>query len=415
MLPDASPTPRSVVVVGAGLAGARTVGALRDHGFDGPVTLLGDEGVPPYDRPPLSKELFARPEPAWLSGELDTDVTELADARLAARATALDVRDDGVRVSTDDGDVTADAVVLAVGSRAVSPWADALTLHSAADADRLRDRLRPGSRLVVVGAGWVGAEVAGVAAARGVDVTVVEAAAAPLERQLGDVGARTVPWYAEAGVGLRLATPVLDVDAGGVRTATGRLGADVVLAAVGARPATAWLEASWPDLALTADGRVPVDGAGRWRSDAAPELRQRVWAVGDCAARPHPVFGTVPGGHWSSALTDPDATVRELLALPAVPHPPAPYVFSQQLGHDLAFFGVRHGDEDVVVRPLGAGWAALYLAPGAGPRRVLRAAVVADSPRDVGGLRRLLGGAGAVEVDLDRAADPAVRWRDLPL
>lgn len=139
----ASPAPRSVVVVGAGLAGARTVAALRAHGFDGPVTLLGDEGVPPYDRPPLSKELFSRPEPAWLAGEIDTDVTQLADARLAARATGLDVGVDGVRVATDGGDVTADAVVLAVGSRAVSPWPDAVTLHSAADAERLRERLRP--------------------------------------------------------------------------------------------------------------------------------------------------------------------------------------------------------------------------------------------------------------------------------
>ncbi|WP_402372294.1 NAD(P)/FAD-dependent oxidoreductase [Isoptericola rhizosphaerae] len=405
----ASPAPRSVVVVGAGLAGARTVAALRAHGFDGPVTLLGDEGVPPYDRPPLSKELFSRPEPAWLAGEIDTDVTQLADARLAARATGLDVGVDGARVATDGGDVTADAVVLAVGSRAVSPWPDAVTLHSAADAERLRERLRPGSRLVVVGAGWVGAEVAGVAAAQGVDVTVVEAAAAPLERQLGDVGARTVPWYAEAGVDLRLATPVLDVDDAGVTTAEGRLDADTVLAAVGARPATAWLPFD-----LTADGRVPVDAAGRWAADAPEEIRQRVWAVGDCAARPHPVFGTVPGGHWSSALTDPEATVLDMLGRSDAPRPAAPYVFSQQLGHDLAFFGVRHGDEDVVVRPLAAGWAALYLAPGAGPRRGLRAAVVADSPRDVGGLRRLLGRPRAVEVDLDRAADPDVRWRDLP-
>ncbi|WP_277208763.1 NAD(P)/FAD-dependent oxidoreductase [Isoptericola croceus] len=402
-----SATPRSVVVIGAGLAGARTVAALRTHGFEGPVTLLGDEGVPPYDRPPLSKELFTRSEPAWLADELGADVTSLADTRLAARATRLEVHDAGVHVTTDDGDVQADAVVIAVGSRAVSPWPTALTLHSAADADRLRDRLRPGSRLVIVGAGWVGAEVAGVAAARDVDVTVVEAAATPLARQLGDIGVRTVPWYSDAGVSLRLATPVLDVDAGGVTTAAGRLDADTVLAAVGARPATAWL-----GLDLTADGRVPVDAAGRWLSDAPWETRRRVWAVGDCAARPHPVFGAVPGGHWSSALTDPEASVLEMLGRSQT-RPTTPYVFSRQLGHDLAFFGVRHGDEDVVVRPLASGWAALYLMPEDGPRRVLRAAVVADSPRDVVGLRRLLGRPGAVEVDLDRAVDPGVRWRDL--
>lgn len=132
------------MVVGAGIAGARTVLELRAQGFDGRVTLLGAEGVAPYDRPPLSKHLLDRPAPAWLSDELGADALAAADdVRLGTPATGLRVDEDGVRVGTADGDVVADAVVVATGARAVRPpaWADALTLHTAADAERLRAAL----------------------------------------------------------------------------------------------------------------------------------------------------------------------------------------------------------------------------------------------------------------------------------
>ncbi|TKR21828.1 pyridine nucleotide-disulfide oxidoreductase, partial [Cellulomonas hominis] len=142
--PGSPPAPRSVVVVGAGIAGARTVLELRAQGFDGRVTLLGAEGVAPYDRPPLSKHLLDRPAPAWLSDELGADaLTAADDVRLGSPATGLAVDDDGVRVGTADGEVAADAVVVATGSAAVRPaaWQGALTLHTAADAERLRAAL----------------------------------------------------------------------------------------------------------------------------------------------------------------------------------------------------------------------------------------------------------------------------------
>lgn len=415
------PAPRSVVVVGAGLAGAQTVAALRTHGFDGRITLLGAEGVPPYDRPPLSKELLTRPEPVWLSTDLGVDVEALADdVRLADPALALASGPDGVVVTTARGEVAADAVVLAVGSVPIVPpgFAASSLLHTAADADRLRTALRAGGgrRLVIVGAGWIGAEVAGVAAGAGADVTVLEAAGAPLSRQLGPgVGAHLAGWYGAAEVRLRTGAAVAAVEDSGVVLADGEhVPADLVLTAVGARPASAWLEGALP---LDARGALLVDGDGRVPG------HPRVWAVGDVASRAHPVFGTVPGGHWSAALHDPDPTVRAMLGVEPAGTGHAPYVFSQQLGHDLALLGlpVTTGPDasPVVLRgtPGEGPWAALYLDPAEGVDGALdgvatvRAVLLVDSPRDVGGVRRLMSRGEPLRLDLAKATDPAVRLK----
>ncbi len=436
--PAADPgPPASVVVVGAGLAGAQTVGALRRRGYAGRVTLLGAEGVGPYDRPPLSKELLSRPSPAWLAEDLGVDVETLADeVRLADPAVRLERRsapEGGTwEVTTRSGERrTADAVVLAVGSTPVRPdgWEHARLLHTVRDAEALRGALRPGLRLVIVGAGWIGAELAGVAAGAGAHVTVLEAAPAPLRRQLGPaVGAHLAPWYAAAGAELVTGAAVAEVRPDGVRLADGReLPADLVLAAVGARPATDWLDGAVP---RDVRGSVPVDATG-----AVPGL-DGLWAVGDCATREHPLLGAVPGGHWSAALHDPDATVAALLGDEPDGPGHAPYVFSQQLGHDLALFGVPAEGDDVLFRgdPSGGtggheGWAAFYLAPGAasdspsdggttadgGPgRRVteVRAVLLVDSPRDVGPVRKAMNRTGRLRVDLDVALDPARRLRD---
>ncbi|MCP2264931.1 Reductase C-terminal [Promicromonospora thailandica] len=448
------------MVVGAGLAGAQTAAALRTHGFTGRLTVLGAEGVPPYDRPPLSKELLKRTEPVWLADDLGVDLTALADdVRLTDPAVRLQVDRERVVVRTASGDeVVADAVVLACGSVPVRPdgWDAAVTLHTAEDAERLRAALVPGARLVVVGAGWIGAEVAGVAAGAGARVTVVEAGPVPLERQLGRrVGGLLAPWYDDAGVTLVTGVAVDQVTEPGdgaddgtrVVLADGRvLEADLVLAAVGARPATRWLAGSLP---MESNGALRVNRAGRFMGLHAPtdpaghlhlDALRRVWAVGDVATREHPVFGPVPGGHWSAALHDPEPTVRALLGLderaaepehvrerlglaPVPAH--APYVFSQQLGHDLALFGLPSPFDEVVLRgtPGGTGgWAALYLerALDRHPRRTaeghrvatVRAVLLVDSPREVGQVRKLMNRGVPLEVDLDRALDPAVRLRD---
>lgn len=400
--------PRCVVVVGGGLAAAGTVAALRAEGFGGRLTVLGAEGIPPYDRPPLSKELLSRPEPVWLSADLGLDLAAADDVRLAEPATALTTDGDGFTVRTAAGEVVADAVVLAAGAHAVVPagWAGARTLHTAADADALRPLLTPAARLVVVGAGWIGAEVAGVAAAAGVQVTVVEAAAAPLAAALGPaVGALTLPWYAERGVRLITGTPVTDVAPDAVRLADGEvLQADVVLVAVGARPSSGWLRDVLP---LAADGSVLVDEAYRTVGGPAGLL-----AVGDLARRRSPRHGWVPGGHWDGALRGPAIAVRALLGRDPsdAPHDPAPYVFSTQLGHQLTLYGQPAASDDVMLRgdPAGA-FGALWFTAGTDE---LTAALSVDRPRDVAAARRLFAGPALPRLDRAAAADADRPLRD---
>ncbi len=440
------PAPRSVVVVGAGLAGARTAAALRTAGFAGKLTVLGAEGVAPYDRPPLSKELLSRPDPAWLSDDLGIDLPALADdVRWADPAVALEPRPPRVRTASGEV-IAADAVVLAVGAHARRPagWVGVRTLHTAADAERLRAVVRPGARLVIIGAGWIGAEVAGVAAAAGARVTVIEAAPSPLAAPLGaEVGALTAPWYAEAGVTLRTGMLVAGVAPGLVRLADGEvIEADAVLAAVGAAPTTDWLRGVVP---LRPGGGLSTDPVGRVLGpDGTPA--PGLWAVGDCADRADPRFGRVPGGHWSAALHDPDPTARAILGLDPAAPPPAPYLFSQQLGHDLALIG-RPGPGLAVVHrryPGGPGRLAWYVdgahggaagtgratAPGTAPGTVagtapgtvagtapgtvrLGAILAVDAHRDVGPARRLFGGPELPHIDPAAAGDPAVPLRSV--
>ena len=370
--------------------------------------MLGAEGVPPYDRPPLSKELLSRPEPVWLSADLGLDLAAADDVRLAEPATALTTDGDGFTVRTATGEVVADAVVLATGAHAVVPagWAGARTLYTAADADALRPLLTPAARLVVVGAGWIGAEVAGVAAASGVQVTVVEAAAAPLAMALGPaVGALTVPWYAERGVRLITGTPVTDVAPDAVRLADGEvLQADVVLVAVGVRPSSGWLRDVLP---LASDGSVLVDEAYRAVGGPAGLL-----AVGDLARRRSPRHGWVPGGHWDGALRGPVIAVRALLGRDpsSVPDDPAPFVFSTQLGHQLALFGRPGASDDIVLRgdPAGA-FGALWFTAGTDE---LTAALSVDRPRDVAAARRLFAGPALPHLDRAAAADAGRALRD---
>lgn len=435
---DALPGPASgpsVVVVGAGLAGAQTVAALRAGGALGRITVLGAERVAPYDRPPLSKELFTRPVPAWVKDETGADVEVLADETVLddPAVSLVPGRDGGPSVVTTASGrrLVADVVVLACGSEPVRPagWASARTLHTLADAAVLRDELTAGRRLVCVGAGWIGAELAGAAAAVGVEVTVVEAAAVPLHRQLGpEVGALLRTWYDTAGVTLVTGVTVTSVGPEGVHVDHGThremLGADVVVAAVGARPATSWLDGAVPrglrgEVLTDAHGRVlaaahrnhvpaAADGDDVLADTAAyvPDAPQpAVWAVGDCASRTDPVWGHVHGGHWSAALLDPGTVARSVLGLDVVPVP-APYVFSKQLGHDLALFGLPDaGSDRVVLRgdPAAGGWVACYVSD----EGLVTGMLVVDSPREVAAARRLMA-LGPARLDLGLVTDPGV-------
>ncbi|WP_433257000.1 NAD(P)/FAD-dependent oxidoreductase [Streptosporangium sp. CA-135522] len=338
---------RSIAVVGASLAGLSAARALRGQGFDGRLTLIGTERHRPYDRPPLSKDFLAgRMSEADLA--LETDDEDLGAAwRLGVTATGLDPRDRGVLLG-DGTTVRADGIVIATGATARRlPGSDGLdgvhTLRSLDDARALRADLVPGRSLVVIGAGFIGAEVASTARELGLDVTVVETAPAPFAGSLGaEMGAVVASLHGDHGV--RLICGV------GVRalTGTGRvngvlldddrvLPADVVLVGIGARPNVEWLGGSGLQLAngvlCDAGGATGVPG---------------VVAVGDCAAWFDPAVGQHHRvEHWTGALQRPAAAAVTLLSGGmTVPEPPRPpYFWSDQYGTKIQFVGhARPGD-----------------------------------------------------------------------
>jgi NADPH-dependent 2,4-dienoyl-CoA reductase/sulfur reductase-like enzyme len=381
--------PRSVVVVGAGLAGAQTVVALRSRGFAGRVLLVGAEDAPPYDRPPLSKEvLLGRAE----DSRLDVDWSALdAELRLGAAVGSLDAARD-----------LADAVVLATGAlpRTLPGAAEAgaLTLHTLEDCRALRARLRPGVRLVVVGAGWIGAEVATAARAAGAEVTVVEAGPTPVPSALPPaLAAPMADWYAEGGARLVLGTAVAEIAPGAVGLADGaELGADAVLVGIGARADTGWLAGS--GIGLDADGRVAADASLRTSVDG-------VVAAGACASWPSTRYGRrLSMEHWDHALRSPEVAAASAVGADAT-YDPVPYVWSEQWGRVFQHAGSPDLDGELVERRAEDGTWAAFKVDGA---RLL-AVVAVDRHRDVAQARTLMG--RRTPVDPERLADPGVPVR----
>jgi len=392
-----SSSPERIVVAGGGLAGLRTVEELRSLGYAGAITLIGAENRPPYDRPPLSKQL--------MTGEVD-DTTLRAELDSLGAAFRLGERaeqvGDGV-LRTDRGEYPFDRLVIATGARPVAlpgPGRQRF-LRTIDDALALRDTLVPGARLVIVGAGWIGAELATAAAASGCRVSVVEASSAPLTGAIGaEVGAVTGPWYAEAGVELLLGQPVESVEEGGLALAGGGwLAADEIVTAVGVRPEVGWLESS----PLRLENGVAVD----------EQLRSSVpgvYAVGDCAAFWSARFGRrMRTEHWDTALRAP-AVLAANLAGGSERYDPVPYFWSEQFGRMLQYVGDHRGADRLVWRGDTASdrWAACWLA---GER--LTAVLTVGLPRDVQQGRRLI--ESAVPVDVGKVADPAVPLREAVL
>lgn len=386
--------PGNVVVAGAGLAGLRVVEELRGQGYGGAVTLIGAEHRPPYDRPPLSKKV--------MKGELDdtglrADLESLAvDLRLGESATELR---DHVLV-TDAARYEWDALVLATGASPVRlpGGGPQHVLRTADEALALRDLLKPGTSLIIVGAGWIGAELATAAAGRGSEVTVLEAADTPLAAAVGaEVGGTTIPWYAEAGVELRLGESVAAVEPGGVALSDGSwLAADVVVTAVGVRPAVSWLTGSGVRL----DNGIAVDAQLR---SAVPG----VYAVGDCASFWSGRYQRqLRFEHWDIALHAPAVAAANVLG-GSTEYDPVPYFWSEQFGRMVQYAGWHGGAERLIWRgdPAAAKWAALWLT---GDRLV--AALTVGLPRDLMQARRLIE-AGS-RTDPDKLADPGITVRD---
>lgn len=300
---------RHVVVVGAGMAGVQSAVALREAGFTGPVTLIGAEPHQPYDRPPLSKAvLLGKAEDSAF--DIDFEALDIT-LRLGLDVTALRAADHVL--DTADGPVPYDALVLATGAEPMTlPGAEGVPgvhlLRTLDDAARLRPVLDRQHDVVVVGAGWIGAEFATAARAAGCAVTVVEAAARPLAGALpAEVAAPMAAWYADSGAELLTGARVDHVEEGAVVLADGRvLPAGAVVVGIGARPATRWLAGS--GVALGPDGSVTADSALR---TSLPD----VYAVGDCASFPSARYGTrLLVHHWDNALQGPRTAAAAIMA-----------------------------------------------------------------------------------------------------
>ncbi|MEU8453440.1 NAD(P)/FAD-dependent oxidoreductase [Streptomyces griseoaurantiacus] len=391
------PAGRRVVIVGAGMAGVQTAVALREQGFTGSVTLIGAEPHQPYDRPPLSKAvLLGKAE----GSAFDIDFEALGIGLRLGRE-VLGVRPGEHLLDTAEGPEPYDVLVLATGAEPVTlPGTEGVPgvhlLRTLDDAERLRPVLAEGQDLVVVGAGWIGAEFATAAREAGCAVTVVEAAGRPLAGTLpAEVAVSMADWYAESGAVLRTHARVARVEPGAVVLEDGaRLPAGAVVVGIGARPATGWLAGS--GIALGAHGEVLADD--RLRS-SAPD----VYAVGDCASFPSARYGErLLVHHWDNALQGPRTVAAHIAGEEADPYDPVPYFWSEQFGRFVQYAG-HHAEADTLVwrgDPAQAAWSVCWLQDGR-----LVALLAVGRPRDLAQGRRLIE-AGA-RMDPALLPDPA--------
>jgi 3-phenylpropionate/trans-cinnamate dioxygenase ferredoxin reductase subunit len=387
--------PERTVVTGAGLAGLRTVEELRRRGYSGQVTLVGAEQRPPYDRPPLSKKVLT----SGIDPSLQADFAALeVDFRPGETAVALEYQD--AALVTNHDKYGFDHLVIATGAVPVAlpgPGQQRF-LRTYDDALALRALLRPGLRLAIVGAGWIGAELATAAAAAGCVVTVVEAAVAPLAAALGAAaGERTAGWYEQAGVELRTGTAVESVEPGGLALAGGWLAADEVVTAIGVRPAVGWLAGS----GVAVGNGIDVD----------PGLRASlpgVYAAGDCAAFLSQRFGRrLRVEHWDTALHAPEVVAANILGGAEV-YDPVPYFWSEQFGRMVQYAGHHTAADRLVWRgeEAAGSWSACWVAA---PGSRLAAVLTVNSPRELLAGRRLI--AAGAEVDPTRLTDLTVPMR----
>ena len=343
---------RTFVVVGGGLAGAKSVEALREKGFEGRVVLLGAETHLPYERPPLSKDYLKsgeKLEDAFVHDEQWYAAHDI-DVRTGTEVTAIDR--DAHEVVTSSGErVHYDRLLLATGSspRHLSMTGvdldGVLSLRTIEDSDAIRATFGEGHSLVLIGGGWIGLEVAAAAREAGTEVVVLEALELPLVRVLGTRVAQVfADLHREHGVDLRTEVKVESIDGtgsvSGVRLADGTvLPADAVVVGIGASPNVALAEAA----GLAVDNGVTADAVGR-TSD--PDI----FAVGDVANVEHPLLGQrVRVEHWANALNQPQVVVAAMLDQDG-PQPELPYFYTDQYDLGMEYLGLGGPDDDVVVR-----------------------------------------------------------------
>jgi 3-phenylpropionate/trans-cinnamate dioxygenase ferredoxin reductase component len=401
---------RGFVIIGASLAGAKAAETLREEGFDGRVTLIGEEPVRPYERPPLSKE--------YLQGKAEADVAFVhdpayydehdIDLRLSTPARGLEPADREVVLASGER-LGYDAVLLATGAvprRLAVPGADLAGVHylrTMADAERLRAAVTAAGRVVVIGGGWIGSEVAASARQLGADVALVEMGRLPLERVLGpELGAFYRDVHADQGVELHFGTGIEALRGAGrveeVRLTDGTaLAADVVVAGVGVTPRTELAEAAGlaRDNGVVTDEYLAASAAG-------------VFAAGDVASAWHPVFARrIRLEHWSSALNQGPVAARNMLGR-RTPYEQIPYFYSDQYDVGMEYSGHATGWDQVAFRgdPAGREFIAFWLKDG----RVVAGMNV--NVWDVADSIAALVAAGS-EVDLSRLLDPDVELATL--
>jgi NADPH-dependent 2,4-dienoyl-CoA reductase/sulfur reductase-like enzyme len=346
--------PDRVVIVGASLAGLRAAEGLRQHGHVGSITVIGEEVHRPYDRPPLSKQVLTGkvgPESVALHVADDLDIEWL----LGAAATGLDLNRKVVSFGAGET-VPFDGLVIATGARprilpTVAPRPGVHYLRTLDDSAALRDDLARSERTVVIGAGFIGLEVAASAHQLGVHVSVLEALPVPLERAIGaQMGRALADWHVAKGIDLRLGVGVGGVEGTDrpevVRLADGTdIPADTVVVGVGVAPATDWLTGSGVDVA---DG-VLCDETLRVLEGGYP--RPDVVAAGDVARWAHPGYGeSVRIEHWTNASEQGDLAAQTLVRGDgAPPYSPTPYFWSDQHGVKVQFVGRARPDDLVQI------------------------------------------------------------------
>jgi 3-phenylpropionate/trans-cinnamate dioxygenase ferredoxin reductase subunit len=345
-------TDRTFLIVGASLAGAKAAETLRTEGFDERVILIGAEDERPYERPPLSKD--------YVRGEVDRETVYVHpdgyyaehDIELRLGRTAVSLNTAARELALDDGEwLRYDRLLLAVGAeprRLSIPGGEldgVLYLRSVADCDALRDRLDRGGAVVVIGAGWIGAEVAASARQRGLEVTVIDPLTVPLERVLGtEVGAIYRDIHRDHGVQMLMGTGVEAFEGGTaverVRTTDGReLECDFVVVGVGVQPRTA----------LAAQAGLAVDN-GILVDEHLQTEAPGVFAAGDAANAYHPFYSErIRVEHWANALHQGPVAARAMLGEPDV-YDRLPYFFSDQYDVGMEYAGFARTWDRVVFR-----------------------------------------------------------------
>ena len=343
---------RTHIIVGASLAGAKAAETLRAEGFDGRVVLVGAEDERPYERPPLSKD--------YLRGEVgrekvyvhDESFYSEHDIELRLGTTAVELNASSKELTLGNGDrLSYDRLLLATGSeprRLAIPGAEldgVLYLRSVHDSDALRERLDRGGAVVVVGAGWIGAEVAASARQRGLEVTIIEPASVPLERVMGaEVGAIYRDIHTDHGVEMLMGTGVEafegETAVERVRTSDGRLiECDFVVVGVGVEPRIQLAERA----GLEVDNGILVD-------EHLETSMPGVFAAGDVANARHPFYGErIRVEHWANALHQGPAAARSMLGQ-ADPFDRLPYFFSDQYEVGMEYLGFAREWDRVVFR-----------------------------------------------------------------